>query len=218
MKTNMLTTPIRGAQKGFTILEVMISTLVFGVVLVVITTAIMQFSHVYYRGVTESTVQDTARTITDLISQGIQFNGGDVTTTTATPVAGSSYAFCVGNQQYSYTVGYQMKDSPSSSQTYHALAVRDLSGCTASSTAQNMRNATLAAGSRELLAQNMRLARLQVTQVSADVYKVSVRVVYGDDDILNNPTTATAACKNLHAGGQFCAVSDITTTVVKRVE
>lgn len=207
---------IKRAQRGFTILEVMIATLVFGVVLVVITTAIMQFSRVYYRGVTEGSVQDTARTITDLISQGIQFNGGDVTTTPGSPTAGSSYAFCVGNQQYSFTTGFVVKDAPTASQTYHALVVNDVAGCTASTPAQNVRNASVSG--RELLAANMRLARMQVTQVSTGVYKVSVRVVYGDDDLLTGPNAATAVCKNIRSGTQFCAASDITTTVVKRVE
>jgi hypothetical protein len=46
---------------------------------------------------------------------------------------------------------------------------------------------------------------------------VQVRVIYGDDDLLSNPTAANANCKS-QAGSQFCAVSDLTTVVVKRVQ
>jgi hypothetical protein len=199
-------------------MEVMIATIVFGVVLIAITTAIMNFTRVYYKGVTESTVQDTARTVSDLVAQGIQFNGGDIATTTGSPVAGTSYKFCVGGKRYSYQVGYKVTDASHSTGNlrYHGLVVDDFSSCTTSGSVQNMDTATLTG--RELLAPNMRLAAMNVTQVSGDLYKVRVKVVYGDDDLLNNPTTSTASCKNIRFGTQFCAVADITTTVVKRVE
>jgi prepilin-type N-terminal cleavage/methylation domain-containing protein len=208
----------RRRSAGFTIIEVMIATIVFGLVLLVVTTAILQFTRVYYKGVTEANVQDTARTITDLIAQGIQFNGGNVTTTPASPTAGNSYAFCVGNQQYSFTTGYELNDTPSAPkhQSYHVLVANDVAGCTASTPAQNVRNAGVSG--RELVGQNVRIARLQVTNVSGNLYKVSLRLVYGDDDLLVGPTTTAAKCQNFSAGTQFCAISDITTTVVKRVQ
>jgi prepilin-type N-terminal cleavage/methylation domain-containing protein len=207
---------LRKQSAGFTIVELMIATLVFGVVLLVVTTAIMQFTRVYYKGITETKLQDINRNIVDSISQGIQFNGGNVTTTVANPAAGSSYAFCVGNLQYSYTTGYMLSDSPTAAQTYHALVANTVAGCTGSSAAQNVRSATISG--RELLSPNMRISRLQVTNPSPNVYKVSVRIVYGDDTILNNPNAATANCLGQRQGTQFCAVSDITTTVVKRVQ
>jgi len=203
--------------KGFTIIELMIATVVFGTVLLVVTIAVLQFTRVYYRGVTEANTQDTARTIVDNISQAIQFNGGNVTDTAASPSPGTSYAFCTGNQQYSYTTGLQLADAPTSMQTYHAVVVRDAAGCTSSSPSpQNMRGASVTG--REMLSPKMRLARMQVTNVpGTKLYKISVRVVYGDDDLLVGPNTATAKCSG-QAGSQFCAVSDITTVVAKRVE
>lgn len=203
-------------KRGFTVMELMIATMVFGVVLLVVTSAILQFTRVYYKGITETNVQDTTRSIVDTISQGIQFNGGNVTTTVASPTPGISYAFCVGNLQYSYTTGYMLAESPTGAQTYHALVANNVAGCTSSSPPQNVRSA--GATGRELLAPNMRIAKLQVTSVSTNVYKVSVRVVYGDDGILTNPNAANSNCIGQRQGTQFCASSDITTTVVKRVE
>lgn len=207
-----------GSGKGFTVIELLVATAVFGTVLVVVTTGVMQLSRVYYKGITERNTQNTAREIMDRISQGIQFNGGNATETNTSPTPGNSYAFCVGNQQYSYTVGYQVSDSPSPSkfQSYHGLVVNDVAGCTSSTPAQNVR--VSAVSGRELLAPNMRLANLQVTNVGADLYRVSVRIVYGDDDILNNPTATNASCQGVRAGTQFCAISDLTTVVTKRVE
>lgn len=201
--------------KGFTVVELMVATAVFGVVLLIVTVAILQFSRVYYKGVTESNTQDTARTVVDGISQAIQFNGGVITNTPASPSSGTSYAFCVGGQQYSYTTGIQLSDSPNSDQSPHVLVVNEASGC-ATASPQNVRSSSVAG--RELLAPNMRLARMEVNNVSGtNLYKISVRVVYGDDDMLNNPNSKDASCKT-QTGTQFCAVSDITTVVTKRVE
>lgn len=199
-------------QKGFTIVELLVATAVFGVILLVVTVAVLQFSRVYYKGVTEANTQDTARTVVDRISQAIQFNGGVVTTTPA----GSTGSFCVGNQQYTYILGKQLVDTaPGTNQTYHALVARDLAGCISSSPTPPMN--TPSTSGRELLSPKMRLAKMQISTVGTNMYKVTVRVVFGDDDLLNNPTAADAACKG-QAGSQFCAVSEITTTVTKRVE
>ncbi|HEY5667864.1 MAG TPA: prepilin-type N-terminal cleavage/methylation domain-containing protein [Candidatus Saccharimonadales bacterium] len=209
---------IRTDSKGFTLMELLIAMAVFATVLLVATAGILQFTRVYYKGVTENNTQDVARTVVDLIAQGIQFNGGAVTTTVAGPTAGNSYAFCVGNQQYSYTTNYELNDNPNAAahQSYHVMVVNNVAGCTASTPAQNVRLS--AVSGRELFSPNMRLARMQVTNVSPNVYQVSVRVVYGDDDILTNPLLDTASCKSIRLGSQFCAVSDITTVVTKRVQ
>lgn len=203
---------------GFTIIELLVATMVFSVVLLVITAGIVQIARVYYKGVTESNTQNTARSIIDTISQAIQFSGGNVTTTVASPVPGNSYAFCVGNQQFSYTVGWQVEDSPSAllHQSYHALVQNSVAGCTGSSPAQNVRN--LAVTGRDLVGPHMRLANLVVTNTSANQYKIQIRVVYGDDDLLNTPTAATASCKGIRAGTQFCSVAELSTVVIKRVE
>ena len=204
-------------RRGFTIIELMIATMVFGTVLLGVTTAILQFTRVYYTGITAAKLQDTTRTIVDQISQGIQFNGGNVTNSPASPTAGSSYAFCVGNMQYSFTLGYELEDTPTSSQTYHALVANNVPGCTSSTPAQNMRVA--AVSGREMLAPNMRLSNLQVTSIGTNVYRISIRIVYGDDNVLKNPNTTTAACTSGAAmGNHFCAVSDLTTVVTKRVQ
>lgn len=205
-----------GRAEGFTIMELMVATGVFGVVLLLITTAVLQISRVYHKGITEAKVQNTTRNIADTIAQNIQFNGGNVTQTPADPTSGSSYAFCVGNQQYSYVLGYQLADNPTSTQTPHVLAEYNLPGCTSASQPQNMRGNKISG--RELLAPSMRLSRLSVTDVGRNLYKVNVRVVFGDDDLLEDPNGSNASCKNQRAGTQFCAVSELTTIVTKRVE
>lgn len=212
---------------GFTILELMIATMVFAVVLLLVTVGILQVTRVYYKGVTEANTQNTARTIMDEIAQAIQFSGGSVGTTVTSPVAGTDYAFCINNTQISFKLGSQVRNNPSASdQSWHAIVSRVVSGCSGLG-AQTLGNQTLLSGSRELMGQNMRLANLDVDSLGDNRYRIVVRVVYGDSDVLFSPsapsdtagaTRPDAACRPVKAGTQFCAASELSTIVVKRVE
>lgn len=209
------------AKHGFTVIELLIAMSVFSLVLLIVTVGIMQISKVYYKGVTESNVQSTARSITETIAQAIQFNGGTTLATPGAPAPGSSYAFCVNDQQFSYRPGYQLVEaSPGTDQTLHALVQRTMSGCSA--TPQDLSSAAVTG--RELLAPHMRLAALVVQSLGNDLYKVHVRIVYGDDDLLwspsgnaAGPSAPDAACRS-GAGQQFCSVSDLSTVVISRVK
>ena len=207
-----------GRSRGFTIMELMIATLVFSVVLLLVTAGILQIARVYIKGVTESNTQNTARSIMDTISQAIQFSGGDVTETAASPVAGTDYAFCIGNQQFSYRLGWQAENghNPTTNQTWHALVQTSASGCSSSSAAQNLSNQSV--NGRDLIGPHMRLSKLVVDNIDSNLYKVQVKVVYGDNDLLNNPTAGNTSCRGVQAGTQFCSVSELSTIVVKRVE
>jgi len=213
-----MTKSLRQRSGGFTILELMIATMVFAVVLMVVTIGILQVARVYYKGVTETNTQNTARFIIDTIAQTIQFSGGNVTTTPSSPLAGTDYAFCIGNRQFSYRLGWQVENglNPTQNQTWHALVQNTTAGCSSSSAAQNLSNQTISG--RDLIGRHMRLSNLVVQNLGANQYRVTVRVVFGDNDLLSNPTTATSTCQNVTAGTQFCAVSELSTVVLKRVE
>lgn len=204
--------------RGFTIMELLVATMVFAVVLLLVTAGILQIARVYYKGVTESNTQNTARSIIDTVSQAIQFSGGDVTETPAAPVAGTDYSFCVGNQQFSFRLGWQVENryDAAANQTWHGLVQTSASGCSSGTGAQNLGNQSVTG--RDLIGPHMRLSNLVVDNIGTNLYKVSVKVVYGDNDLLNNPTTPTASCKGVQAGTQFCSVSELNTIVVKRVE
>lgn len=218
---------LRRPTAGFTILELMIATMVFAVVLLLVTVGILQVARVYYKGVTEANTQNTARAIIDEISQAIQFSGGSVGATPANPIAGTDYAFCINNVQVSYRLGSQVKNNPSGSdQSWHAIVSRIASGCTGVA-AQTLGNQTLQSGSRDLMGQNMRLANLDIDSLGDNRYRILVRVVFGDSDVLYSPsapsdsagaTRPDATCQPVRAGTQFCAVSELSTIVVKRVQ
>jgi prepilin-type N-terminal cleavage/methylation domain-containing protein len=208
-------------QDGFTIVELMIATLVFAMVLILITVGVLSFTKSYYKGVNQSATQNAARTVIEDVSQAIQFSGDAVTTDLGT--TNNSKGFCIGNRRYSYLLGKQLWDdgNPDSNlnQTRHAL-VLDQAGSCGGMSPQDVANlpAALVSGSTEMLQPRMRLAKLNIQrQGTSDLYRINVRVIYGDDDLLINPTAADARCKVSISGSQYCAESELSTTVKKRI-
>jgi prepilin-type N-terminal cleavage/methylation domain-containing protein len=215
--------PKKLSARGFTVLELLIATLVFSVILVVITAGVMSFTRQYYKGVVASKTQSTARAIMSEVTQSLQF--GRTITTGLTN--GSVKGFCVDNKLFSYVPGQQVEVNPVSAkhQGYHGLVVDGSAGtCSISSASQlslpNSTALTDPANQRELLSDHMRISDLSVNPVPGipGAYKVSVRVIYGDDDLLSSTTAwDTARCKG-STGSQFCSVSELTTTVQKRLQ
>lgn len=237
---------------GFTIVELLIATAVFSLVLILITTGVLRFTREYYKGVISGKTQDAARAVVDDITRSIQFNGGDVATILVKPAkplnkdTNPAIAYCFGEaKRYSFYLNSQVTDGTpiaAQNQARQALVVEQVSGCNANSGALNVKNsATLPANARELLGSHMRLVKFDVTG-GGDLWTIDVKVIYGDDQLLcTTRTTApsSAQCKNKNApvglpalnaaeresltcrtneGSQFCAVSELTTTVDKRVK
>lgn len=205
--------PKHKSMQGFTIVELMMATLVFSVILLMVTIGVLQVNRVYYKGVTEANTQNSARAIMDTISQAIQFNGGTVgpLPTTASPTPGTTYYVCVNNQQFIYKQGFQLvSGTPGLHQTNQTFLQKAITGACAAP-------ATPLTG-RELLSPNMRLSNLQITHIgTTNLYKVQVTVAYGDDDVMNNPTSLAPVCKGIRAGNQFCSISSLSTVVEKRI-
>lgn len=215
-------------QAGFTIVELLVATAIFSTIMLVMMVAILQFSRAYYRGITNSTTQTTARAIVDEVSQAIQFSGSDVMTLANT--------VCVGTSQYD-SKPYAQLDGSSAT---HGLYATPRNGtCTAkpnfvTGSADPKQN------SRELLGPNMRLVKFNVQPASAQVYTINVKIANGDDDLLCNPGASGSDGKNdcnsglndnNHkslikngnikcrpiTGSQFCSVVELNVSVQKRI-
>ena len=208
---------------GFTIIELLIATLVFSVILLIVTGGIMAFTRTYDKGINETNTQTAARNILGNISQAVQFSSAvngfvGPLKTTGSP---ASRAFCVNNTRYSYLLGYEVEDTFNGSlhQSPHALVVDNVPSCSVADSAQDLAAGTLDTGSQELLGPHMRLANLSVVQetfVAPQTFLISVNVVYGDDDLLKNPTAPNASC-NGGTGSEFCASASLSALVEKRL-
>lgn len=224
-------------KQGFTILELMIATVVFSVILLVVATALVQLGNMYYKGQVTVRTQETARQVADEISQEVQFSGQAITTGTATLdnsnvsdplVAG---AICIGNTRYTYATNRQVDPNmasgsfvPGQHKLRHALW-RDTKPSTSACDPVDLRLADPSASipnanGRELLSPNMRLANnfgLACSGTSSQQCTLTLTVLYGDDDLMrpdaNNPT----GCGNV-IGSQWCAASTIRAKISQRLQ
>lgn len=229
-------------QSGFTIIELLIASTISSAILLVITTGIIQFSKQYYKGLITSSTQNTARMLIDDVTRALQYNGGGVTPLSGSPPQSGGY--CIGGfKRYSYQLNRQVVDvspDPSSHQGYHGLVSDSVTNCNISTAPLDLASApaNLASVSpvlsnpRELLGKHMRLAKFDIIP-AGEVYTVTIRVVYGDDDVLCSPSVSNdcnistpsagvasnardLSCRG-NIGTAYCAVSELTTTVMKRV-
>lgn len=193
--------------QGFTLVELMIATVIFSVVLLLISAGMIQVGRLFYKGSTSVNTQEIARTIIDDISQAIQFGGETV----SLPTAVYPNRFCIGSRRYTYALGTRLTD------TNQVLLVDQASStCNDSTPPNNL--AAPSANSRELMGFNMRLANLTITPGLNGTYSITVKVVYGEDDTMSDPGGPNAECLNERSTSQFCAASELSTTVKKRIE
>ena len=216
-------------QSGFTIVELMISTVIFSMILLILTTGVISFTRSYYKGITETSTQRVARVISDDITQGIQSSSMAYASVTK---VGAWSGFCIGDVGYVYQLGLQLSESSPDSNKHQASQVllkgnagNGCSGYTSDLLYTKLNNGLSAAPrtTEEMLAPSMRLANLDITIVpkssivDTGIYSVLVNVVYGDDDLLTNPTGISPSC-NADSGSQFCAISGLSTVVQKRIQ
>lgn len=218
-------------QEGFTIIELLVATAVFSIVLLIMTSGILQISRMYYQGVLQTRTQDTARSIVEEIGESIRYATGAYLQ--GTVVSGPNIDpglglpdtgyFCLGGRRYTYAIDRQLKSSPAPStrQKKHALWVdQPVGGCSGATGPENLDSP--AAGGRELLTENMRLTRFNVAPVSSggvtNGYTIQISVAYGDDDLLYvEGSEPQKRCDPQSGSKEFCAVSTITQTVTKRL-
>ena len=197
----------RLSNKGFTIIELLIATVIFSVILLVITAAIVQFGRLYYKGVIQSRTQETARAISQDITQSIQFSS----VTPSKPNIPGAEMYCIGNRTYTFIRNSQLGAVP------HVLVSDTIAGSPCGAGYSGMSNAGVTGTARELLGENMQLVNLSVAETTpgSGLWQVTVHVAYGEDaDLLADKT----GCQPLILGGQFCAVSSLTTTVTQRLK
>lgn len=210
-------------ERGFTIIELMVATGVFTILLLITTTTIIGVSSTYIKGSVEGQTQETARTILNDISQDIQFNQPPFTISNMTSANGGNdtFFFCIGNDVYVYQL-----DQVQSTST--PIFVRYSGSCPSPPTTVNV------AGAASLMTRNERLGYLSITQSSVNdyyVYNISIEVGYAVsgasgnsliNDLTNqgNPPAGNYKydyqCQN-GSDSNFCAVSTLTTSVTSRI-
>lgn len=221
-------------QEGFTIMELVIATSVFGVMLLLVTTGILQIGRAYHKGITTAKTQEVARGIEGELSSVFQSAGNSNLGPRVLEPAPSGYpdkirAYCIGDNRYSYVTNAKSSTTSSNSLPFTSTHVLwfdikpSAAACvpadvskenpsTQTTWAGYQVDATKSGQFRDLLADNMRLTTFELTDVAGTGMKVNLRVLYGDDDVV----AGDGSCKSNRDGGQFCAFSELETFIVKR--
>ena len=200
-------------QSGFTIIELVIATLVFSTVLLIATFGVIQISRTYIKGFLASETENTTRSIIDDVTQAVQLSGPGGVVINNSQSGTNWYAFCINGFRYTYQLNVKvetgihafMRDQPSSIGT-----------CPPNTTWSN---------GTELLSTNERLVSFSLCNNStpspcnsptgaADLYQINLSILYGSDDVTVN--NAGKQCLDNSVGGFFCALSSTTTTVQER--
>lgn len=204
-------------RQGFTIIELMIATIIVSVILVFVSTVMIGIGRIYYKGINQNRVQDNARAINDEVSQQLQFNGSDVIP--VGPTASGLRRYCIGNVRYTYVLNKRIGPADAN----HALHVlwRDTNPnpdtCFLLDTFFN--TTTPSAGGVELIAANSRLTEFTITP-STSPYTVRVGVLFGEG--ADRPTDSMITGSGIDtrcrggAGSQFCATGTSVSTVARR--
>ncbi|PJE65670.1 hypothetical protein COU91_00390 [Candidatus Saccharibacteria bacterium CG10_big_fil_rev_8_21_14_0_10_47_8] len=217
---------------GFTIVELMIATVVFAIILLMTLGGFVQIGRTFYKGVTISRTENTVRTIADSLSSDIrssQVAAGTITLESPT-TSGVSY-FCIRNHVYYFKPGVIFDTDPINSpdESDYGLKKGDInSSCNDPSVPANKPD-----NIQQLLGEKMRVSKLQITcgaDINDRLCDISIHIAYGDNELLDsakvravksNPTPGELSkgddvlCKGATAGTQFCATADINTSVLR---
>lgn len=223
--------------KGFTIVEFMVATTVFGVVLLAVSAAILSIGRSYQRSLYVSATQAAASNLVDTISQAIKFSSDQITVQSIGSYPNTTHSVCVGNRQFLYVLGRQMGSTDPATGTVNAAITRPNENCALVSIITATPPATAQGSPKELLGGGMRLADLAVEDPEGDgIFTVMARVIYGDDDLLCSPSVPDSCepdstiilndnqlrsntdlqCRP-GVGSQYCAVSELSNSIYRRL-
>lgn len=212
-------------QTGFTMVEFLIATAVFSMVLLLMAYSIVFIGKIYFKGIATNRTQDASRHIVDDVASAIQFGRSDSPAEfMPNPVDDTAdgvtrRAFCLGGVRYSFAVNAVLGDTNGETDgiiySRHVLWRDPHEGACVPADLRQNRPTT---DGQEMLSKGMRLPVFSVARpASADnAWGVSILVAYGDHPDLFTDASMTT-CKGASGGGQFCAVSRYETSVYKRL-
>lgn len=204
---------MKAKQDGFTIIELMIATTVFSVILVMVTVVMMGISRLYYKGINQSRVQSNVRNISDEISEKLQLGDTFAERLSADKLTG---VYCIGSTRYSYELNKQI--GTGAAQKRHVLWQENNYSGPCEIDDLSVQSPSEGSDDRELIAPGARLANFQIIPTTTH-YVLNLKVVQGEDDLIEDFSPGDGMktkCKG-GKGQEYCAAASITTRVTKRL-
>ncbi|HUC95845.1 MAG TPA: type II secretion system protein [Candidatus Saccharimonadia bacterium] len=208
------------SQGGFTIIELLIATSVFGVILLIVTFSIIFISKLYINGFVQTQTQNIAVSLSDEISRDIEFsNPSDVIPDSVAPttIGGLNYYhFCTESNLYGYSPGtYQSSSTPAFFQA--PIASLPLTSCTLNGVG-SLASIMGLIDYRGLLSNGMELlndptASLPILhlQSNSGVYTILLKLV--NDDANSGFLNGNNQCLSINLIPPDCATYNINTSV-----
>ena len=215
--------------QGFTIIELLIATTVFSVVLLLAMTGFFQIGHIFYKGVSITQSQDVANSIGLDISDSVE-GASQVTALNDHPTASGIKYMCAGKNRYTLNLGHAVNVGDSTALANGSVGlVKDILSSDNICPPPCLPNPASCSGGQvgwtkpvELLGDNMRIESLNVqplASVSTSYYTISVVISYGDTDLVTYTDSndhSTALCKS-QQGSQFCAIGRYSASINRAI-
>ncbi len=217
-------------QRGFTIIELLIATTIFSVILLVATSGIIYLGRIFYKGISSSKTQEKVRSISEELNKSLQYSGAVPVSVDRGPTVKT---LCMGDTRYYYSIGTTVDDPGASLNDNNNLgsvglvAVRlgeykrdtprgPITGINASSCSAcpGDRYSSCWLEKRQLLSKNMRLTEFDVKQFgqpSNNLWRTKIGIAYGDIDLFvksdGNPISDAEFKEPAKASGARCMSS-----------
>ena len=202
-------------QRGFTIVELMISISVFSVVIILASAAIITVGRQYQFGVSKTRILDASRELNQKISQDIAYSGAPVSDTEDLGTTGYKRV-CIGGNRYLW------KQAPNGS--------TDNSAYVDSFTIQKIGDAITCDSTADLITNTQKplpsgtvVTQFSISSTNPSDYKS--QFVFGDPDLLNGGSgynkggvVGDNTCVAQVVGGSYCAVVDMNSTITRKVQ
>ena len=207
---------------GFTIIELLIATLVVSMLLLLCVYGLAQVSRFFTKGVTSATTQDVTRTVLEDVVGRIQVEQNQILDASSS----SSRIYCIGTSRYKYNYASgDLTDKAITLVPGARMLSRDVLASVPVNADECRTKPVIANSQTNLLKDNMRAVDFTISQppgTDGRLYNVSLKVLYAPDDAaladivyLPDPTKPDdVRCSGVR-GSEFCGMSSLSTTVFR---
>jgi prepilin-type N-terminal cleavage/methylation domain-containing protein len=228
--------------QGFTIVELLIATLIFSVILLAALAGFLQVGRLFYKGVNSTQTSETSKQVLNDVKANIRLATVNAINPNKTGNGGYTY-HCVNGNRYTYmldkqvnlatpnyrspiTGNYGILKEYMGSDTACGVPCYSYSGPPGASYDNCTDPGSVPFNNPvELLSNNMRVAQFDIFQTdttttsNSDLWTLKLKVAYGDDGVFEYPggpgLPSTIRCQAASTVQQFCAVVDNSTSVYR---
>jgi prepilin-type N-terminal cleavage/methylation domain-containing protein len=230
---------LRSNNSGFTIIELLISSLIFSIILMTATFAVIQVSRTYIKGYVGVQTQNTNRSMISLLTNELQQSNPGSVNVDPNNRYGTIHWFCLNGQRFIYQYDAILNDTTSGAPLNKNVFVQDQDDspkqdCTFNTGMLPFGNIKLSDfisdlslntpqnPQTELLRQHMQLVNLNGGQLIAAVsgfkglYNINLKILYADTGSFRQVTANNSICYSDYTTHGFCYASSSSTTVQAR--